>query len=333
MHVCKPMPDELARGHLVRLQLLNTLQNQKEVAQALGLPRERLAPQYRIPLIDALAGIASLDVHSYAQAHTYLPYWLFYKGRSAAIHGNKWSVQTRSLNGLATPHRKGSFCPQCVVGDVRIMGWSYWRRSHQIPGASWCMNHDAPLVAASEQQLYSQLPHHFAHGSVAPDPWSTLTEATRKLIRQYQALAEAILSRGAAIDARFAASRVRDLIRDALPHMTPGQRSTTLQFMAEQMFPRPWLDTVFKQDIRTGKACQRNWFHGITSEDPDVYPTVESCMIVLTMHFDEVSTCLMHLTMPGDMLRPAWIRLDQPNAIKRPRPSHDAQQTAEVLDA
>lgn len=37
------------------------------------------------------------------------------------------------------------FCPQCLRDDMEILGESYWRRLHQIPGALYCIKHQIPL--------------------------------------------------------------------------------------------------------------------------------------------------------------------------------------------
>ncbi|TGV05075.1 transposase, partial [Mesorhizobium sp. M00.F.Ca.ET.186.01.1.1] len=37
------------------------------------------------------------------------------------------------------------FCPQCLRDDMEILGESYWRRLHQIPGALYCIKHLIPL--------------------------------------------------------------------------------------------------------------------------------------------------------------------------------------------
>jgi hypothetical protein len=247
-------------------------------------------------MIDALATVSCLDTGSYAQAHTFLPYWIFYKGRSATEHGNQWSAQSRSLNGLATPNRAGSFCPQCAEGDVKQMGWSYWRRTHQIPGAVWCTRHDTPLAATTEQSFYSQLPHHLVNGDISPELRSNFADANCKPVRQYQALAETLLDSSTALAPDVAASRVRALIKDALPNMTPYQRSVKLQFMAEKIFPSSWLDAVFRRNARTAQSSGKNWFQSSTIENLDVNPTIESSMIIVIMFFEDVSIGHKQLT-------------------------------------
>jgi hypothetical protein len=41
------------------------------------------------------------------------------------------------------------FCPQCVSQDIEEHKFSYWRRTHQLPGIPWCMKHGTQLLNAS----------------------------------------------------------------------------------------------------------------------------------------------------------------------------------------
>lgn len=72
-------------------------------------------------------------------------------------------------SGLGANHPLKS-CPRCVEEDCAVYGWTFWRRSHQLPGVWICPNHQVGLTVypARLRQLFRTewaLPSPNAHAS------------------------------------------------------------------------------------------------------------------------------------------------------------------------
>jgi len=85
---------------------------------------------------------------------TLLPFYLPFKQpylaqqAVAAMRGNGIGHLKYQLGlltgGLGAAHPLKA-CPSCMQYDLDKFGWSYWHRSHQLPGAWWCLKHKVPL--------------------------------------------------------------------------------------------------------------------------------------------------------------------------------------------
>lgn len=49
------------------------------------------------------------------------------------------------------------FCPKCYKEDINILGESYWRRIHQIPGVLYCTKHRCPILNSTVMAVNSRM--------------------------------------------------------------------------------------------------------------------------------------------------------------------------------
>jgi hypothetical protein len=104
------------------------------------------------------ARICNVDIHDLVRNHTLLPIFrATTKYKSDHRHGNPRDEK------IVIPHtskrlKEGlQYCDECTSEDLDFHGFTYWRRSHQIPGIDWCTKHASPLYeySAAETELYS----------------------------------------------------------------------------------------------------------------------------------------------------------------------------------
>lgn len=50
---------------------------------------------------------------------------------------------------LGRPEKTLRLCECCLKEDLSFRGFSYWRRSHQLIGVTWCTKHERPLLQTS----------------------------------------------------------------------------------------------------------------------------------------------------------------------------------------
>lgn len=68
----------------------------------------------------------------------------------AQVEEGRVSWSPNVIVGLLTrfdTRRPRSACPQCAKRDLEVNGFTWWRRSHQIPGVSVCHEHDTALIS------------------------------------------------------------------------------------------------------------------------------------------------------------------------------------------
>lgn len=91
--------------------------------------------------------------------HTILPYYHFFRGRDdcekilrIAQGDGSWihllGIIACRGHGLAAENPFPAYCRSCVRDDLKAHGFSYWRRTHQLPSVRLCPWHHEPLYIA-----------------------------------------------------------------------------------------------------------------------------------------------------------------------------------------
>jgi hypothetical protein len=137
--------------------------------------------------------------------------------------------------------------------DLTSLGFSYWRRSHQVPGITWCGIHKQELLVAVKRNPFRDMPsdHCSATAAKAVGPigiWTNL------VAQNYADLCFTILDRLAPINIgdtkRFIARSARELnLSTAAVSRAPR---TMLSDVAERMLPSTWLEKDFSMTYQRG---------------------------------------------------------------------------------
>jgi hypothetical protein len=90
---------------------------------------------------------------------------------------------------LRIPKSPLRLCRACVAEDLDFHGVSYWRRTHQLVGVSWCLKHGTPLSVAKEGRAFLGSPRAAAKSAteIPMPPVSCLQKDT--LIQKYVCVA------------------------------------------------------------------------------------------------------------------------------------------------
>lgn len=140
----KLLPDELLSGWLNRFALANCHEYIQEFVQAVTTYTKNTLcdnnDTYHVSsLVSDYAEITPSDLDSF---HTLRP-WFVHCGTKVTARGLNPSAQNRAY--LKTQGNCSAFCLECITEDGVSWGWNYWRRSHQIPGATICLKHGTRL--------------------------------------------------------------------------------------------------------------------------------------------------------------------------------------------
>lgn len=179
MHKCKPknkqinkknchfhiptlIPDELWSGYLGRFGIFNGVSSR--------IDSERMLHDYfqksptETSLISMLAQLYEFDIEYFVNNHTLIPITKYVEVRRSADN----EIDDRSLRilGGKTLKHWGCFCEECAKEDIKYLGFSFWRRSHQMPGVDWCLKHQTPLCETLiKDNFYQQPAYHLTNNN------------------------------------------------------------------------------------------------------------------------------------------------------------------------
>lgn len=177
MHKCKPenqqinqkdchfhiptlISDELWSGYLGRFGILNG--ESSRIGAEIMLHDYFQKSPIETSQISMLAQLYEFDVEYFVNNHTLIPITKYVEVRSTADK----KIDDRSLRilGGKTLKHRGCFCEECVKEDINYLGFSFWRRSHQLPGVDWCLKHQTPLCETQiKDNFYQQPAYHLAN--------------------------------------------------------------------------------------------------------------------------------------------------------------------------
>lgn len=161
-----PHADELAKGHLGRWKMINCIQSN---AACMEVMRDKFV-QSRLgsrttPFLHVLANFSGLENRDYERLHSMMPFMSFAVKDNLRTADGGWTHQIARW-GLLTPRKLAFMCPACIHEDKEDLGYSYWRRSHQLPSSFWCDKHpNERLHWAKTDTPFDRLPEHWLEES------------------------------------------------------------------------------------------------------------------------------------------------------------------------
>lgn len=149
-------PEELANSAIGRAAVLSGV-TATQLVRELTRNHSTIAGTPRA--FYAMASHFGLSNYRLLRRHTLIPFF----GRAKCAftvdeqrHTYKWASQLLTTGSISY-----GICPDCVDEDIQWHGFSYWRRSHALPGMAMCLKHRcrlkrsliSPLDGSPEQAL------------------------------------------------------------------------------------------------------------------------------------------------------------------------------------
>lgn len=102
--------------------------------------------------IEGFASSLGLQAETYWRSHTLQPLYFFTRLSSEGAVAD-WAVSKKKLGeGFGfTRAEVVRYCPACVDGQKKTLGFAYWRREHFIPGADLCFEHELALLVVKQE--------------------------------------------------------------------------------------------------------------------------------------------------------------------------------------
>jgi hypothetical protein len=241
------LPGEFARAYAWRLRVDNVLSGSDELAAELwaveGSGRTRsYSPDRTIALLRRL----EMSGNELVCRHSLVPIskcvaTFDLKSPTRPDFGDRWYLGFALWS--SAPAR---LCRACVGEDLSFLGIAYWRRSHQLPGITWCTKHQRPLSESRRQNAFAQSPR--AALEKAIDLPSRDVEAAIKspVVQRYVSILEGLLENAKGpVHSACAAHVIRTQATAEGFKVIPWRQAHYLSDAATQQTPKRWLRDTF----------------------------------------------------------------------------------------
>jgi len=183
-----PQKDELLSSVLARFVARQGLESHKVALDVLFGDRKVVTSALFQGRINLLLGRVGHVWNTCAQEvvcqHTMLPLFAPFLPPEQVIKiiedvsfkkGNTVSLRTGMNASLLNWRDNYMFCPKCWESEKRELGFTYWHRSHQVPGVTSCSIHNCGLVDSHKSMQHTQ-----RHAFVLPQVGADKIQSFRK---------------------------------------------------------------------------------------------------------------------------------------------------------
>ncbi len=250
IHVPEPLPDELAAGHLGRVYTINGISKKDRVSCTI----HKLVGDEGRAYSETLALLAGLPFSQYLFHHTLLP---FYRAIQVG-QAMKWGMFNEKHIARASGHRTNPFgaiiCPLCIDEDISFWGFSYWRRSHQLPGMCACQKHQTPLLRTALEAPIKLLPQDALVEAERLSPELYKSAIENPTIRRYSEICLEFLSRERSITTAQMVSCLQQRARQLQVRSRAGVIGLHLHDIAKRQASGEWLTAHFPHIEKNGSS-------------------------------------------------------------------------------
>ena len=247
MNIPAPLPDELALGHLGRIYVLNGVEKSHRTAKQVhkyAQPARRTSGGMHY--IETLASLVGQTCSHYLFHYSLLPFY-----RAVQVGETKsWIEDYGSLFGAKCSASRASVygtrvCPRCIEEDVAFWGFSYWRRSHQLPGINWCHKHHCSLRKCHSDAPIRSLPQDVSASADAFDPAISTFAMQDPTIHRYSEICMEFLGRKHPLSTDQMVNCLQQRARKLQLRSRAGITGRHLHDMAMQQVNGEWLLAYF----------------------------------------------------------------------------------------
>lgn len=256
MIIPKILPDEILLGYRGRLMALNGTNNATEIANltawALGVDTSTAQSPVQL-LVESVARFNSLSVAELIKNHTCAATLALPIAPAEHLYSTGMPATQMGQLLFSVGHSRFNFCPDCVREDLQAYYFSYWRRSHQLPGRHLCPVHRTPLESVSLRGALTSTPdQHLSEAESAPEELSA-AEASNAMVQRALALLDWAVQNGVSVDrARLAEVLGARWSVAAQERLVAATDAELHNYILEQ-FPLGWLRALISpQKLEAG---------------------------------------------------------------------------------
>lgn len=238
-----PEPGEYIRGHAGRLALWNGFSGAKELVAFLDRKEKRgWTNDFSVSVYRLFSPFSGLNLGSYLRWHSLLPFCrVGSRGDDAFDYDGPTIGSARTA--LKQPKKGAFLCPRCIARDERMLGYSYWRAFHQLPGIDACPVHDIALAVVMDINAFEQPPGSWEGAQPVCD--EIVSVRAVPAVARYVEIAHAFMSRGHRVQRIGAGQCIAKRVAEIRLQTERNNRRSTLVDYIREAFPEAWLQAHY----------------------------------------------------------------------------------------
>jgi hypothetical protein len=153
-----------------------------------------------------------------------------------------------------------ALCSDCIKGDLRDLHFSFWRRSHQVPGQFHCQRHKTELLFVARPIFLKSKPDELVDGAQAGEPSAVSAAAANPVALRTLALLLGILGCTVTVPRSVVMESLRQLALVRTHTTETLEAIRTLSLQIAESIPGAWLRELMplmKSLGRNGSAFVR----------------------------------------------------------------------------
>ncbi len=243
------LPDEIAGGYIGRLRresLLSGKGGLPSLMRAVETPSgESCSNNSSAPLL-ALLRRLDMDTKTLVCRHSLVPVnkcvSTFNRNAVSTFDfGDHWFLSFAMHVGFSP-----RLCRDCVSEDISYWGMTYWRRSHQLQGITWCSKHRRPLSYTKHYLGVEQSPRAALANAVDIPHLQVEVALKSAVVQRYSSVLESMLDNAQGpVHSACAANIVRTQANASGLRIAPLRHARYLSDAAKELLPKIWLAEHF----------------------------------------------------------------------------------------
>ena len=302
LKICKPLPDELLHGWQGRMRAINLQPDDKCLASLMAavIRHQDGSISIEAEFIEQAAIVLGMSRDSLIRQHTLTPFFSAIEGLRPSKLGTK-SVSHREAYDRQAPFRLGSrfprYCRQCAQEEYQQKGYSFWHRTHQLPGMLWCATHGMPLALTPRQNAFEQQPHAVTD-SYIDRRQEGVTDDQVIVLRRYAQIAVEVLRQAPIIDSVAASKILGEGTKAADLRVSKQGVRPTVSSQLVRLLPDWWLaDTLPRVSWAPDKYIST--IDAACVPGASRYTTTTLCLVAALL-YEDASTTTARLLGPVD---------------------------------
>lgn len=289
LEICRPLPDEIIQGWLGRMHAINCISPKENIEELIANHVRSLNRQTatRDDLFQDVADVLAMEREHLLKQHTLTQFFNCLSGLKVSGKPGTKSIKHKDARERYAAFSFGGknprYCWQCAQEDLSSLGFSYWRRTHQIPGFLWCAKHNSHLIIVARRDAFNECPHEITDTALNEKIHGLSSDQT-KLLKRYAFIANEIFEQMPEIDSRTASVTLGKMAKAAdLRFSKAGVRPTVSNHLMERL-PIWWLKDVSRVTWVPNKYIST--VDGICSPDATRYTTVTLSLLAALFYED-----------------------------------------------
>jgi len=254
LHIPDIMPDELYDGYFERFIFCNGFENAESAKKFL---KENVKKQYPdlkfFTTLWFFAQIFKTNVSTFMHQHTLMPLARSFLFPPKAYPTEEEYVY-RTFQRNAVPSVSGYYCicRKCVLEDISYWGFSYWRRSHALPGMELCLKHNSNLEAAKERDAYQKTPLYFVKNNLTYEIEECAVFNQNPFLQRYAQLLSDFFDLDFPLDINLTKSVINEKLTSITNPTNEFNIYQDIHKIMNKELPSKWIEKYFPALINTG---------------------------------------------------------------------------------